>query len=951
MKRTRKNKKIIKKSLPTQLMLKPIALSLLVASSISTAFADTDEYLQSAKNYLNDNKYGEAIIELRNALKEDKQNAEARILLADAYYHVNQYDKAETEYEKAVRLNVPKRRWAVNYAKTLISLGRGTAVFIKVPLEDTDPDDLQADISAVYGLIEGQRGDFKKAQYYFDKTLAIDADHADANLGVATLKLREQKFDETLAIIDKTLAKHPDNFQLQVMKAEVFATTGKIEEAISLLQNVAEKNPTQIRTQFLLFNYYIASNKFAEAEKLSEFLQGKIKGHFYLDMLDGKLLFAQRKFDEAFDKLQEASSKIGQPHPEVSRLLGMLHLQFKNWQSALDSLSTALALNPDDRIVALLLSDLYANQLKDTVRAREILDEMVRKNPNDASLLARLGSIYSLEGDFDKANEYLEKALAIDPDAGNYKTLLARTKLSLGDPESAIDLFKSVSSSSDNLDQADFWLILTYAKERKFDEAIALADQLIAKFTDNPLPLNAKGVIYLMQRDFANAEATFQKALAIDGKFKATRMNLARVAAGQEKFDDAVKILEQILTDFPQDTAAGIAIHLIYNTQKDFKAALEWINKVREWEPGNAYASQAAVQLLLKEQKIQDALTVANEFVAAAGSNPESHFLLGSIQLADKQQQYRKLPRGTERDYSNTIESYREAIRLSPKTPKFYLALARVEEMEGNRSAAISTYNDLLDFQPNNVDALVASGRLLLLDNKLNRALSRAEQLKSEQPLLMLGEQLEGDVYYQMNEMEKAQKAYQTAFDSIPSSSLARKISATQFRQGKKEDGFKTLTDWLAGHEDDRTTRFNLASRLQEHSRNKEAIAEYEYLIKDDPDNAVILNNLAWMLMVEGDSRSLDYARHLSTLNPTIPAVLDTIGWIFVQNNELAEGVSFLRKAIASNPKFSSAKYHLAYALNKQGNKGDAKAMLEEILAQEQPFNERNDAEKLLGTL
>ena len=65
----------------------------------------------------------------------------------------------------------------------------------------------------------------------------------------------------------------------------------------------------------------------------------------------------------------------------------------------------------------------------------------------------------------------------------------------------------------------------------------------------------------------------------------------------------------------------------------------------------------------------------------------------------------------------------------------------------------------------------------------------------------------------------------------------------------------------------------------------------------------------------------------------------------------MARGLELLQKATTGNPDNSEARYHLAAALAKSGDKKRARQELEKLLASDQKFRQREAAESLLKQL
>ncbi|MDV3241487.1 MAG: tetratricopeptide repeat protein, partial [Methylocaldum sp.] len=78
------------------------------------------------------------------------------------------------------------------------------------------------------------------------------------------------------------------------------------------------------------------------------------------------------------------------------------------------------------------------------------------------------------------------------------------------------------------------------------------------------------------------------------------------------------------------------------------------------------------------------------------------------------------------------------------------------------------------------------------------------------------------------------------------------------------------------------------------------------------------------------------------------PEVMDTVGWIFVQNGKQKEGLNLLQDAAVHAPHVAQIRIHLAEALAKSGRKDEARKELERLLKEKKNFAEREKAEILL---
>ena len=113
----------------------------------------------------------------------------------------------------------------------------------------------------------------------------------------------------------------------------------------------------------------------------------------------------------------------------------------------------------------------------------------------------------------------------------------------------------------------------------------------------------------------------------------------------------------------------------------------------------------------------------------------------------------------------------------------------------------------------------------------------------------------------------------------------------------------------------------------------------------------IVLNNIARIYFDRGDERALETAKSAYQLAPDRAEVIDTYGWMLVQDGEIKKGLHLLERAIDRAPTNDDIRYHWAAALNLTGERENARVELERTLNHQRPFFERESAEALLEKL
>jgi Tfp pilus assembly protein PilF len=136
----------------------------------------------------------------------------------------------------------------------------------------------------------------------------------------------------------------------------------------------------------------------------------------------------------------------------------------------------------------------------------------------------------------------------------------------------------------------------------------------------------------------------------------------------------------------------------------------------------------------------------------------------------------------------------------------------------------------------------------------------------------------------------------------------------------------------------------------------------YREVLQEQPENAFVLNNLAWLLCADKNryGEALTLASKAVKCDPKLTSAVDTRGVIYHRMGHLKEARADLGACISQSPEGtlvrSEAEFHLAQVLRDQGERTQAAVLLERCLARPKargglPDAERLQAEKLRSEL
>jgi predicted Zn-dependent protease len=132
--------------------------------------------------------------------------------------------------------------------------------------------------------------------------------------------------------------------------------------------------------------------------------------------------------------------------------------------------------------------------------------------------------------------------------------------------------------------------------------------------------------------------------------------------------------------------------------------------------------------------------------------------------------------------------------------------------------------------------------------------------------------------------------------------------------------------------------------------RTAEATTDYHRALAKDPQNTVLLNNLAFLLAEAG--RNLDEALQLAQRGlqkePDDAHLWDTTAWIYIKQSQTQAAASILEKLIQKYPENSVYHYHYALALLAKGDRVQARRELQTALRKHPTQNQQNQIQVAL---
>ena len=613
----------------------------------------------------------------------------------------------------------------------------------------------------------------------------------------------------------------------------------------------------------------------------------------------GAALIARGDLEEAEKQLQQALSEAPE-NIQARKLLAQVQLKLGDPGAAIRALTPALsAPRLDPQLLSLLGS--AAERTGDREVLIRSLKRSAQAHPHDATILINLAAVYLSVGQPQRALALLEKTT--DRDGVRRDQLVVSALLATRGPGAAGMAVQQLLAAHPRSPRVLELGASYFASQNELAQARALLRKVLTIRPDDLGVVVALAQIDERAGDVSAAEGRLKGALAAHPAVLPVRIALAGVLAGARQFALARTVLAaaQHARKQPEVQFALARLALLQGNLPDANAALD---RAVAAQPGSAILMEQAGLMLLGANQYDAALARLARAAAREPGNATYWLNVARAQL----------------DLNRPLAAYaslQKASRLQPHWLPAARLLALIDLHQGKSQAALDRANTFLAEAPHDPGALV----------------------------------FEGDVEGAVGQLTKAVAAYREAQRWRPSAAVAVKLYQAQLAAHLPHPA-RPLKQWLQRWPQDWGVRTVLGDYYLTIARNPvQAAQQFSLVVKQNADDAVALNNLAWAMSRIHDPRAEAMAERAYQVAPRSPQINDTLGWILVREGQGTRALGYLERAAQLDPQDTQLQYHYAYALAKTGRAAQARKILLKILSSPRPFDGRAAAQRLLATL
>ena len=914
-----------------------LALALAGALGVSGAQAATtaeeaEKWLLDAREHIQKGALEAAVIDLKNALQQDPRNAEARLLLGQLYADLGQGLPAEKELRAARELGIGFEQIVVPLGRALLLQRRFAGVLEEINTLDL-PKELTYDILLIRADATAGLGQLEETIDLLNAAAKRRPDDPRAPLGVARVFAAQNRHDNAAKKVEEALAVAPDNVEALMLKADLRRMTGDPEGSLTDYARVLELQPESAEARLGQAASLLTLGRDDEAKsEIDAVLQDAPDNpmarymHAHVLIRDGDLEGAEAVLKEIAPAMER--------FPPAYWLNGIVEYAQGNYETARSWLERYMTAQPGNLEARKLLGAtlIRLNAADDAI---EVLAPAREAAPEDPQLMALLGSAFLQAGRHSEAVEQLESAERLVPEDAELLSRLALGQLATGETGKAEATFGSALDLGLENSAVGHLIAMNHLNAGRFDEALALAKQLQARFPDSPLPHNLESAAHAGRQDIPQARAALEAALRLEPGMATARLNMASLDLREGKYDEASAIYKSVLQDDEGNIIAMSGLAELAQRQGRGEEALEWRRKAHEVDSAALAPGLAYVGALSASGDNEAATAVIKRMRAANPDQPELLSALGGVQLAEEK-------------HKEAIASFTRLVEVTDGLPAARIRLAQAYQAAGETERARSELEAMARVKPVYPPAVVALSGLVAASDGIDAALALARPYAESDPERGWGHRLIGDLLMQNGRAAEAVPDYEAAWAKERSSNLAIALYRARSAAGQGEAALTSLQEWLEQAPQDQLAQTALAEAYMRLGRIEDARETYWTLVEAETGNATVWNNLAWLSFEAGDERALELAERALLLEPGRPEIMDTLAWIQLQSGETSQALRLLKQATESAPDQPDIAYHYAVALHRSGRSAEAEPVLRRALETDQPFASAAEAEALL---
>jgi putative PEP-CTERM system TPR-repeat lipoprotein len=915
----------------TAIAILTLSLSFVLSACVGESTARED--LESAKDYFASGEPKAAVLELKNALRKDQALGEARWLLGMSYLQGGDSASAVKELERANSLNYNPDLTIPAYANALLAQGKFDQV---ARISDSRLSSPESKISLYnsQALAKLEKGENRGARELIDKIFAIDPESEVAQLAQAQLSLSVGELESAQSTLEELIVADDKNAAALKTLGRVQTLQKDNEAAAETFDKVLTLEPGNLEILHKSTMMALQNEDYKKAQQgVAKLLRAMPKDPS-ANFIKGFLELRAKRYDTATKHLQLAEPITAQ-YPQNALFLAQAHLVNGHLESAAASAERFYNLVPGSVRGRKLLTIIRLEQ-RDYVAAEELILPVAKANPNDTGALRLLANAQLGLQKVDQGISTLARITQLEPDSADALVRLGAGLLMDGEPEEARLHLETALELKPDHQRADFLLALSLLEQGENEKALDIVRDMAEKNPEEAMPHNLEAWILVRAGRESEARDVYERLLEKWPADPGANHALGQKALEAEDFATAGKYYEAILKGDPNHLPSLIQLGLVRAAQGNNDELVRLLEKAIEAHPKAIQPRVVLARYYLSSKQVHKVTTAFTGLDEAQRKDPEVLKLIAVAQVVSQ-------------EHSEALFTLEELNESNPDTVENYYLTGLAAAGTGDTGRAIRSLRQALKINDQHNASRLALAKLLYREDRIDEIPAHIEILSKnapENPDVLL---LQASVAEKANDLDAALGFAQQAYDIAPRSLTVLALGNYHERTGNSAVARELYSNWLEDNPADTNVRLKLA--MEQTGSEGPAEAQYRELLRQEPNNPIALNNLAWILKDSNPEEALKFARQAEDVAPDNASILDTLAMVEFKNGNLEVASRKIARALMDSPDNPSMLFHKALFDHSAGRKDEARETLQALLDSGAEFDELAEAKALYNSL
>jgi len=493
----------------------------------------------------------------------------------------------------------------------------------------------------------------------------------------------------------------------------------------------------------------------------------------YFYFLWGKTAENNNLFEEAWEAYEKALL-CDEKSEYIRRSLALLLIRMDRWDQAAEILEQIISNNPQDTDNRLLLAKVYTSMgLEDKAVA---IYKALLEIKEDHDTLLMLGTLYVQRKEYDEAQKILNRLIQLEGDSYLAHYSLARLYRELQYYDKAAASYEKALELN-WFERLAYEMAEFYENQLQYDKAIAVYQRIIEEGESTDMAKTRLVNLYLKIEENDKALELLRELRTVLPESFNVDITITRILLSQEKYDEAIMIMEDVLQTNPELTVMRYLLGMAYYRKNDLDKAEEQLKIIPA--ESNLYEDTVflRVKILSDSDDQAGAIELLEKQIADASTRKPSFYILLASLYREREEV--ELGKGV----------YEQAVKLHPQDAELLYNYGIFLEKIGEQDNAMSKMQAVLALEPDNGPALNYVG-YTWADNNINldTALEYIEKAVELLPDDGYVRDSLGWVYFKMGDFNQAVIELEKASAMVENDPIIREHLGDAYLQAKEPE-------------------------------------------------------------------------------------------------------------------------------------------------------------------